>query len=156
MRRLAFVTAATLLGVLSGSAVLAGCGEEPRSIEITFRNATERRVVMLVLRPGDTAAETLARLPVLPATSEAGGTWRHDAAKPSGEEPSDGQWCEPLVTYVFLSPKDPTVTSRGVSQQTDPHLSIDELDEIDRLTTPCWEKRTGNEYTIHPSDETVP
>lgn len=40
-----------------------------------------------------------------------------------------------------------------MSQQTDPRLSIDELDEIDRLTTPCWEKRTGNEYTIHPPDE---
>ena len=108
---------------------------------------------MLVVRQGDSAAEILERLPVLPYTSEAGSSWHHGAPTPPGGEPGDGQWCEPLVTYVFMSPKDPTVSSRGVSQQTDPRLSIDELDEIDRLTTPCWEKRTGNEYTIHPPDE---
>jgi hypothetical protein len=140
--------AVAALGALASTAPLAGCGEEPPAIEITFTNGTDRRVVMMVLRPGTTVADKLEERQILPATHEPGASWRHNASVPRGGEPPDGQWCEPLITYVFLSPKDPNVRSRGVSQQNDPQLSSDELDEVDRLSTPCWQTRTGNEYTI--------
>lgn len=107
MLRHTFAAVATLLAV---SSMLVGCGEEPGTIEIEFTNATDRRLIMLVVRQGDSAAEILERLPVLPYTSEAGSSWHHGAPTPPGGEPGDGQWCEPLVTYVFMSPKDPTVT----------------------------------------------
>ena len=132
--------------VLSTSAV--SCDEDPREIRFTFVNETGRHITYVAVRAGETFETKSDRIGRIPPTLAPGEFTNTSAGAPVAPE-DDEPWCPfPLVSYYFISPKDPTVTSPNSPASAQPLFDLREIDIVHVLDAPCWPKQSGNRYIV--------
>ena len=132
--------------VLATSAV--SCDEDPREISYTFVNETGRHITYIAVRAGQTFETESDRRGRLGSTRAPGEVF--STAAPAGVAHEDGEpWCpDPLISYYFISPKDPTVTSPNSPMSAQPLFDLNELDIVHVLDAPCWPKQSGNRNDV--------